>query len=405
VQQRETGMAHFSHLSPDGQWVLIAEMDANGWLPCRLVPFRGGTGKPVGPQHGACYSGAWSPDGKWMYFTSSAGGHGDHIWRQPFPDGTPIQITNGPSEEDDVAMAPDGRSFITSVGTEERTVWMHDPQGDHQISSEGYAHSASLSSDGARLFYMAARSSSDVDGGNELWVFDLKSGLVSKALPGIAVVDYSLSRDGKRVLYVVRNDDGSHHLWSASLDHRFTPKELANGEAPKYTASGNIYFLRAEGNLNYLYRMNEEGGQQQKVLPEPIITFLGISPDERLVAVRRALKGEGSPTEIDALPLAGGSEVRICSEFCGVDWSVDAKTFYLRLPAMKSTSGITKTYVFPLAHGADLPELPASGVQSDKDLPGNLTVVNESIVAGPDAVHYSFSRRSAHHNLYRVPVP
>jgi hypothetical protein len=44
-------------------------------------------------------------------------------------------------------------------------------------------------------------------------------------------------------------------------------------------------------------------------------------------------------------------------------------------------------------------------VQSDKDLPGNLTVVNESIVAGPDAVHYSFSRRSAHHNLYRVPVP
>ena len=405
VPQRETGMAHFSYLSPDGQWVLIAEMDANGWLPCRLVPFRGGSGKLVGPQNGACYSSAWSPNGKWMYFTSSAGGHGTHIWRQPFPDGTPVQITNGPSEEDGIAMAPDGHSFITSVGAEERTVWMHDPQGDHQISSEGYAHSASLSSDGARLFYMMARSGSDVDRGNELWVFDLHSGQASKALPGIAVVDYSLSRDGKRVVYEVRNDDGSHLLWSASLDHRFTPKELANGEGPKYTASRNIYFLRAEGNLNYLYRMNEDGGQQEKVLPEPIITFLGISPDERFVAVRRALKGEGSPTEIAALPLAGGSEVSICSEFCGVDWSFDAKTFYLRLPAMKSTSGITKTYVFPLAHGADLPALPASGVQSDKDLPGNLTVVNESIIAGPDAGHYSFSRRSAHHNLYRVPIP
>ena len=145
-------------------------------------------------------------------------------------------------EEDGIAMAPDGHSFITSVGAEERTVWMHDPQGDHQISSEGYAHSASLSSDGARLFYMMARSGSDVDRGNELWVFDLHSGQASKALPGIAVVDYSLSRDGKRVVYEVRNDDGSHLLWSASLDHRFTPKELANGEGPKYTASRTSTF-------------------------------------------------------------------------------------------------------------------------------------------------------------------
>ena len=181
VPPGETGMAHFAHLSPDGKWVLIVEMNNDGWLPCRLVPFQGGTGKPVGPQNGGCNSAAWSPDGKWMYFTSDMGGRGDHIWRQAFPDGTPVQITNGPSEEDGIAMAPDGRSFITSVGTEERTAWVHDSQGDRQISSEGYAYDAKLSYDGGKLFYLVAASGSNTDRGGELWVADLPSGQAAKA--------------------------------------------------------------------------------------------------------------------------------------------------------------------------------------------------------------------------------
>jgi len=49
VPPRERGMAHRSYLSPDGKWVLLAEMDNGGWLPCRLVPFAGSSpGNPVG---------------------------------------------------------------------------------------------------------------------------------------------------------------------------------------------------------------------------------------------------------------------------------------------------------------------------------------------------------------------
>ena len=407
VPARETGMAHLAQLSPDGNWVLIAEMDMEGWLPCRLVPFQGGQGKPVGPQNGSCSSAAWSPDGKWMYFTSNAGGRGSHIWRQPFPDGTPVQITNGPSEQDGIAMAPDGRSFVTSAGTEERVVWMHDPQGDRQISSEGYAYHPSLSYDGTKLFYQVALNGTDTDRGGELSVVDLPSGQSTKALPGIAVMSYSLSHDGKRLVYEVRNENGSHQLWLASVDHRFAPKVLTpgNGENPVYTASGKIYFQVAEGDSNYLYRMNEDGGQQEKVWSDPIIEFDQISPDDRIAIVRRAVKGEGSPTAIEAVSLAGGAEVRICSEWCGAHWSYDSNVFYLHWPAMKSSSGTSKTYVFPLAKGADLPALPVGGVQSEKDLPKNLQVINESVIAGPDSSHYSFSRRAAHYNLYRIPIP
>ena len=74
-----------------------------------------------------------------MYFSSSGGG-AFHTRRQRFPDEKPEQITLGPCEEEGIAMAPDGRSFITAVGQRQRSVTLHEPSVDRQISLEGYAY-------------------------------------------------------------------------------------------------------------------------------------------------------------------------------------------------------------------------------------------------------------------------
>src|SRR5437764_13210146 len=96
----ESGMAHRSRLSPDRKQVVVVEMTNSVWLPCRLVPFDGSSrGTSVGPAPAQCTDAAWSPDGKWMYFTANASG-GFHIWRQRFPDGKPEQVTFGITEED-----------------------------------------------------------------------------------------------------------------------------------------------------------------------------------------------------------------------------------------------------------------------------------------------------------------
>src|SRR6266850_756886 len=129
------GMVHRSALSPDGKWVLLVEMDSAWWRRCRVVPFDGSTaGRQVGPE-GSCTWAQWSPEGKWMYFTVDTWTAGSHVWRQRFPDGAPQQLTpSGASEEEGLAIMPDGKSFITTAGTQQSAIWLHDDStGERQI--------------------------------------------------------------------------------------------------------------------------------------------------------------------------------------------------------------------------------------------------------------------------------
>ena len=59
-------------------------------------------------------------------------------------------------------MARDGKSFLTSVGTQYSTIWIHDARGEHQMSSEGDTLSATFSTDATKLFYLKKAGQNDV---------------------------------------------------------------------------------------------------------------------------------------------------------------------------------------------------------------------------------------------------
>jgi len=406
VPPDENNMAHFSYLSPDHKWVLVAEMGGDGMIPCQLIPFSGGAARSVGPQSRGCEYAAWSRDGKWMYFSSDAGSKGYHIWRQAFPDGVPQQLTASLGEEEGIAMAPDGRSFVTSVGTSERGVWVHDQNGERQVSSQGYSYRPRFSSDGSRVFYLVAANSSQADHGSELWVSDLGTGQASKVLPGIVIQHFSVSPDDKQVVFETLDANGQHHLWLSSTERRSAPRHIRSaGDAflPEYSHSGRIYFLLSEAGHDYLYRMKNDGTQEEKVSTEPVLYLDGISPDERFVVVERPLSREDhSMSDVEAVPVAGGPWVPLCSGWCDVNWDRDGQVMYFY---WRSFTGNERTYVVPVIHGSNLPKLPSSGFQSEAELRAVATQVLEgAISSGPDISRYTFSKETSRRNLYRIPL-
>jgi Tol biopolymer transport system component len=236
--------------------VLVAEMTDRGpWTPCRLVPMdASSTGRHVGPADAACWFAGWSPDGAWMYFNSSAGDV-FHVWRQRFREGEALEppepITSGPTEEEGIAIAPDGKSFITAVGLKRRSVWLRDSKGERAVSLEGYALNPIFSPDGKKLVYFVSSGASAHRG--ELWIADLATGLTERLLPGFSVGIggtatarslFDVSPDGQWVVFEASDPGGKHRLWLAPLDRRSPPRQIPNveGDGPLFAPDGAVFF-------------------------------------------------------------------------------------------------------------------------------------------------------------------
>lgn len=384
-------MAHFSALSPDRKKVLIVEMNPAGGgnfdrFRCRLVPFDGSSrGRLVGPgPDRPCIAAVWSPDGNWMYFSARTGAK-FHLWRERAAGGRPEQITFGPTEEEGLTLSPDGRSAITSVGVYETTIWIHDEKGERQISGEGSAVLPIFSPDGSGVYYLSRPN---------LWRTDLRSEQPERVLPGVAVNDYALSRDGKAIAYVTK--DGS--LWYAPIDRRMATLRLAaRGKWPQFTGGGDVLFWISSA----LYRIHPDGTDLRSVPGNPGSLYPpvpSLSPDEhwRIRHIGEALTF--------AEPLAGGRAVPLCHG-CTVHWSLDGKLFWMSLRVL---NGEPVTGLFRLKKGTIFPPLPRMGIQTSEELmglPGVQIISSEIVSPAPDGSRYAFIKEESHWNLYRIPLP
>ncbi len=405
----ETGMAHRSYLSPDGKHVVLVEMDYYSWLPCRLVPFDGSSpGKSVGPVPAQCTDAAWSPDGNWMYFSANAG-NGFHIWRQRFPDGKPEQVSSGVTEEEGVELDPDGQSFVTSIGTRQSTIWVHDARGDRQITSEGHGMLPSISPDGRKLYYLVRAGGSGSYVSGTLWVADMGSGQRQRLVPDFLMQTYDISADGRSVVFVAADDTTRSPLWFAPLDGRSPPRRLVRSDALQafFGAGDEVIFSARERNRNFIFRVRTDGSELRKVVQGP--TPMDVSPDGKWVA--GSTLTETTQNAAFVYPVDGGSPTLLCRE-CGpppsfergpwpsqVSWSPDGRFIYLNLYRFP--------YAIPLRPNQALPELPASGLRTDQEvaaLPGARRIPQENAFIGPDPALYAFSRIAIQRNIFRFPV-
>ena len=410
-------MAHRSFPSPDGKWVILSEMTDRGeWLPCRVVPMDGSSpGRPIGPPSGACWFGAWSPDGEWMYANANTGG-AFHIWRQRLAAGAaPEQVTAGPTSEEGIAMAPDGRSLITAVGLSQRGAWVRDSSGERQISLEGHASEPKFSPDGQTLFYILQNA-----GATELWSADVSSGRTQAVLPGFRLGAggvhqlYDVSPDGRQVVVHAVDDAGKERLWLAPINHRSPPAPIPNveGDSPVFAPTGEIYFRGREGSYGYAYRVRPDGSGLTKAFDYPVIATNGISLDGKWLVVyaRYARPGQEPEGATMAFPLAGGPGIRVFGpgSLTPLKWSRDGRWLFLSIESSFYSGMAGKTYIVPLAAGRMWPELPPHGFAVDSDvskLPNVRTLDVPDAVPGPSDEVYAYPRERTQRNLYRIPLP
>jgi eukaryotic-like serine/threonine-protein kinase len=372
------------------------------FLPCLLVPFQGsGDARVVGPLGGVCTSGAWSPDGKWVYLTVTKGDK-HHIWRQRFPSGEPEQVTPGPTSQEGIAMSADGKSLITSVGTEDSSVWVHDKDGDHQISSEGNAYKASFSSDGKKLYYLMANGKSP---DYELWVEDLAESKTERLLPGYSMAGYSVSADGKEVAFAMDDKNGLASLWVAPTSRRSSPVRISsnvNEDSPMFLPDGDLVFRAIENGSNFLYRMKADGTGRHKVIPGRIFDVVGGSRDGRWIVASSLGPDEEHTAQISAIATDGSQTVPLCQGYCLASWDVTGKFVYVNSSVLRDV-----TFPLPVLPDSGLPSLPPAGIEKVEDFTNAKSaaaiprMVDSAI--GPSV--YAYTAKNTRRNLYRIPLP
>jgi serine/threonine protein kinase len=403
VPPGERSMVHHSYLSPDGKWVLVVQMDSQGnLLPCRVVPFQGNSEiRVVGPAVGKCNSGAWSPDGEWMYLTAQKNGQ-YHIWRQRFPDGAPEQLTFGPTSQEGLALIPDGQSLITAVGSQDSTIWFHDKDGDHQVSSEGFAVRPAFSSDGKKLYYLVGNGQT---AGYELQVKDLAGGNAESVLPGYFMQDYSVSKDGKEVVFAVNDPSGRSSLWVAPTNRRTSPVRISPASAiedsPFFLPDGDIVYRAIEGDANFLYRVKVNGSDRQKISSRRVLDAFAMSPDGRWFAAAAPALDQDHVAQMVAFAVDGSTTVTLCETYCSLTWDTSGKFMYLSFSLMREG-----TYLLPVLQGSGLPKLPRTGIAVNDDLKKATTAaeIPQVIDSAVSPTLYAFTRQSTRRNLYRIPL-
>jgi hypothetical protein len=313
-------------------------------------------------------------------------------------------------------MAGDGLSFITSVGSRQSSVWVHNDGADRQLSLEGFSFDPEITPDGKRLCYRILKGALPTSDPSELRMADLDSGRQQPLLPGLAVVGiprrtYDISPDGRELVANVRGPNGEHLLWIVPFDPQSRPHQIPNveGEHPFFGFNGEVFFRGLERNSAFAYRVHEDGSGLQKVSDRPIAGLVRSSPDSKWLLAK--LPGPAGSQTV-ALPLQQGSAPRVIASAAlsfadpDVHWSADAKTIYIRLPLGGEPWAGARTYALPVAPGSIWPKMPAQGFQSEEDVskvPGAI-LIHEFDCPGTTPASYAFVRMTVQRNLFRIPL-
>ncbi len=303
----------------------------------------------------------WSPDGRFIYFSSYRGG-GLNIWRIPVtaegrPDGAAEQMTTGPGDDLQLALDPTGRSLAFSVlrlnsdlwtlpvdpeiGTprrgaesivattreESRGTWSNDGRflafnsdrggsmnlwlldlttGESRQLTRGPGgdYQPHFSPDDRSLVFFSARS-----GNNDVWLLDLESEELSRLTdhPGLDINPF-FSPDGESIAYM-SDADGRLEVWLTNPegdDRRRLSTEGASGHFIVWSDQGrSVVFRSGTGPQAKILRVDVASGESSRLRDISSGAHMSFSPDRTLILDVAGHK------DLLVYPLDGGERSKI----------------------------------------------------------------------------------------------
>jgi hypothetical protein len=298
-------------------------------------------------------------------------------------------------------MAPDGKSIVTSVGTQNQMVWLHDSSGDHPVASEGEAFQPVFSHDGKSLYFLRTEGQTQEP---RLWLRDLATGNTDPVVPGFPVHQYALSQDGKQVALVRRDPNGALSLWIAPASRRSAPVELpssANEDSPHFLPDGDIVFRTVENGANAIYRMKPDGSQRRRLVAPRILDLIAVSPNGEWILAAVPNADEKYTDNTVAFAVDGSSSHPMCIDYCSMNWDIGGDALFVQDTTLLGDDSLI---LRPKTPGG-LPDVPPLGLASRADA---LRLAFEPPLKGIDAAVspalYAYTQKTVRRNLYRIPM-
>src|SRR5262249_44590675 len=130
--------------------------------------------------------------------------------------------------------------------------------------------------------------------------------------PEFQMWSYSISRDGKRVLFAAEKETGNPGVWLAALDGSAAPRQFTSdpGISALFGANGDVFYAAREKDAAALYHVKEDGSDLRRVISEPVYFLNAASPDGKYLAVSLPAGGKETGSGATVLyPVDGGNPI------------------------------------------------------------------------------------------------
>lgn len=313
--------------SPDGRWIAYTTSDPEGGDGTIHVVRPDGSGeRQLTTIAAQVYGLSWTPDGARVLFSSQEGGP-TTLWSIDVESGERLSVTRGPGDCTCPTMAPDGRRLVFDFSYRRWFLYLLSEPGEppRRILVEAGIRDAALSPEGSRIAVAGgAEAQSPV-----LSVLDLRTGK-RRTVSGMAASAVGWTSDGEELLAAAPAPDGqSEWIWRLALAGGL-PEPILKGDerwsAPSASPDGSrVAAVRRTRTGSELVVHHPGTGVTRALAEEVAIATPRWSPDGRFLAWsgprRPDFLGSGG---VWVCPIEGGSPRQLSVDGAWPVWERDS---------------------------------------------------------------------------------